>query len=69
MSNTFDTTGGPLHEENSTVGCNDSYTLYARCKDDEGNKNSISTVISFSVEQATTPSASRGSGAGGQTLQ
>ncbi|MCD6523057.1 MAG: fibronectin type III domain-containing protein, partial [Candidatus Diapherotrites archaeon] len=53
MNNTFSTTGGVSHSESLASLSDGDHTYYVRCMDVQGNKNTASTQITFTVD--TTP--------------
>ena len=56
MTNTFSTTGGTSHATTITGLANGgSYTYYIRCQDTAGNANTNDYLVSFVVQNDTTP--------------
>lgn len=53
MTNTFASTGGTSHSDPISLACDSSYTYYVRCSDAYGNKNTTSTMLSFSIAAET----------------
>ncbi len=55
MTDTFTMTGGKVHEYTFASSLSDgAYTIYVRCKDDNGNKNTKSEKIVFTIDTSTT---------------
>lgn len=53
------------HTETFSVSDGNSYTIYVRCSDMNGNENNASSTISFSVSEASSSSSGGSSGGGG----
>ncbi len=53
MGSTFSTTGGTTHSRSVSRACGASYSIYARGMDVAGNKNTSSTLLSYSIAAAT----------------
>jgi hypothetical protein len=55
MGQTFSITGGTTHSQSITFQCGSSYIYYVRCMDAFSNKNTTSSVSSFTLDKDPPP--------------
>jgi len=55
MANTFSTTSALAHSQSLTLNCGDSFVYYIRCMDGSSNKNTTSSVATFSLDKDPPP--------------
>lgn len=55
MTGTFTTTGATTHSASGTFSCGSAFVYYYRCMDTAGNKNTTSSIASFTIDKDPPP--------------